>query len=208
MSTPEFEQPITEELGAKPTTGKKSAETTTAVKIPTSTSDKSVEASFMATPDVVGIGQMINGVGNDATDIIKERINNHLEYLTGQRRFNNEAHRLTEQTTFIETIGNVLKLDFPQYVVVTDYLLQAVLMNKKIFTDNQACRFCVGLSGRYPADIIGNYQKYIAFLTRVAVNWTARYKLRQLLDISSVIVDFDRKGKENVTRYFAYLTNV
>jgi hypothetical protein len=48
----------------------------------------------------------------------------------------------------------------------------------------------------------------MSFLAMVAKNWEARYKLHSLIDLASVITDLNRKGKENVTQYFRYLTNV
>jgi len=166
------------------------------------------EATFEPEPMVIGIAKMVNAKGDTTTDIMVTRINRHIEFLAGRRRFKDKKEEQDEQISFIETIGNSMRLDFEQFVVVTDDLLTVIRQNADVFSSGLAFRYTVGLDKKYPAQTIRLYHTYLAFLTMVAKNWEARYKLHSLIDLASVITDLNRKGKENVTQYFRYLTNV
>lgn len=166
------------------------------------------EATFQAEPMVIGIAKMINAKGDTTTDVMVARINRHIEFLAGRKRFKDKKEEQDEQISFIETIGNSFRLDFEQFAVVTDDLLTLIRANADVFSGGLAFRYTVGLDKKYPAQTIRLYHTYMSFLTMVAKNWEARYKLHSLIDLASVITDLNKKGKENVTQYFRYLTNV
>lgn len=188
---------------------------TPAIIIPATNLDKPVslklsfsEPSFEADQPVVSVAKMVNAKGNIATDAIVIRINRHMEYLSGKTGFNSEKDRHDEQVNFMETVGNSLKLDFDAYVVVTDTLMTAIRANQAVFSDGMAFRFMVGLEKRYPADGIKAYKAYIELLTKIAANWTVRYKLPKLVDVTFGIALLDRVGKTNVEKYFRKLSAV
>lgn len=166
------------------------------------------EATFQVEPIVISIAKMINAKGDTTTDVMVARINRHIEFLAGRKRFKDKKEEQEEQISFIETIGNSMRLDFEQFAVVTDDLLTAIRANADVFSSGLAFRYTVGLDRKYPAQTIRVYHTYISFLTMVAKNWEARYKLHSLIDLASVITELNRKGKQNVTQYFRYLTNV
>jgi hypothetical protein len=179
---------------------------TPANNVPAESTSSTDEASYEKNVEVVAINKMVNAKGDATTDIIVQRINTHMEFLSGRKRYKDKAEETQEQVTFIETIGNTLKLDFPQYALVTDALLNAMRENKDVFDHGLAFRFTKGLERTYPSQYIRTYQNYITFLTMVSKNWVSRYKLDKLIDPAYMVQDFDRKAKENVTQYFRLLT--
>lgn len=159
-------------------------------------------------PAIIGIGRMVNAKGTAATALIVDRIDRHLSYLSGKQGFKDDDARIEEQTTFIESIGNTLKLPFEQYVVVTDHLLQVIRENKDIFADGTAFRFTRNLKKDYPQGSVNLYRNYVTMLSMIASQWPRRHKLNTLVDITYLIKDLPRAGKENVTQYFNNLMNV
>lgn len=164
------------------------------------------QPSLEETPNVIGVGRMTNAKGDTTTDVIKDRITRHFEYLRGKLSFKDDATRIEEQITFIETIGNVFKLDYEQYVVVTDYLLNAVREAKEVFTDGTAFRFTKDLDKQYPIENIRQYRDYMALLTMISNNWPRRHELHKFVDPTYAIKDLNRLGKVNVTQYINQLT--
>jgi hypothetical protein len=212
MSTPEYTPPESEDLSGKATkeTTGKSAAKTPAVAAPAATKQAPavVEATFQEPVMVVGIGKMLNAKGDATTDVMVARIERHMQFLSGNKRYKNKAEEQEEQISFIETVGNSLRLDFDQFVVVTDDLLNIIRQNRDVFDGGLTFRHTVGLDRKYPVQTIRLYHTYMSFLAMVAKNWESRYKLHTLIDLASVITDLNKKGKENVTQYFRYLTNV
>ena len=206
MSTPaDYVAPESVDLDAKAPEGKTTVKPAGKAK---PVAPVATEVSYEQGQDVIGIGKMVNAKGTAVTEIMVGRINAHMEFLSGKKGFKNKEEEVLEMATFIETIGNSLKLDFEQFVLVTDTLLCAIQENQKVFNSGLAYRFTTGLDKKYPAEFISNYQTYMLFLTRVSQNWKARYKLNRLISLAFVIENFDQKAKENITRYFRYLTNV
>lgn len=169
---------------------------------------KIAEPTLVPLPAVIGVNKILNAKGNVVTDIMIKRIDKHLEYLNGEVGFTDHKERDEEQVSFIETIGNSLKMDFEGYVVFTDYLLTKIRDNQKVFTDGLAFRFCADLKKGSYAEAVKNYQAYVEFLTKIAINWNVRYKLKKLVDTAYVIHPLNQKGKENVTQYFNKLASV
>ena len=158
--------------------------------------------------DVIGIARMTNAKGDVTTDVMKDRITRHFEYLSGKLGFKDNKARVNEQITFIESIGNTLKLEFDQYVVVTDYLLNQIRETKSIFADGTAFRFTKDLEKEFPIEHIRSYKSYMTLLTMIANSWPRRHELNKLVDITYAIKDLNRLGKENVTLYFNKLMQV
>lgn len=182
----------------------KASDTATAVPLPA----KIAEPTLVPLPAVIGVNKILNAKGTVVTDIMIKRIDKHLEYLNGTVGFKDTEERDEEQVSFIETIGNSLKMDFDGYVVFTDYLLTKIRDNQKVFTDGLAFRFCADLKKGSYTEAVKNYQSYIEFLTKIAINWNVRYKLKKLVDTAYVIQPLNQKGKENVTQYFNKLASV
>jgi hypothetical protein len=180
----------------------KTSESSASKDTETKTQDTAKEPTLAETPAVISVSKMLNAKGNVVSDIMQQRIENHVKYLRGEASFESVEQAAQEQVNFIETVGNMLKLDFEQYVVITDYFLNVIRENPQVFSDGMAFRFAAGLSKDYPSEYIKNYQAYIEMLTKIAQNWKVRFKLGKLMDISSVIAPMPRKGKENVTQYF------
>jgi hypothetical protein len=211
MSKPDYTPPESQDLSgdvAQEASAKPVAKTPDAVAKPTKEAEAPAEATFQEEPMVIGITKMINAKGDTTTDVMVSRINRHVEFLAGRKRFKDKKEEVDEQISFIETIGNSMRLDFEQFAVVTDDLLNIIRANPEIFSGGLAFRHTVGLDRKYPVQTIRVYHTYISFLAMVAKNWESRYRLGSLIDLASVITDLNRKGKENVTQYFRYLTNV
>ncbi len=199
----DYKAPEVDDLGKK----EESPKTQPTPSIP-NTVAKAQGAKFEPVPLRIGIGQMVNGKGNAVTDIMKERIDRHLTYLAGKKGFTTDTEREDEQTSFIEIIGSTLTLPFPQYVIVTDYLLAVIRENREIFANGTAFRFTYKLRKEYPMENVKLYHTYMTFLTFIAGNWEARHRLNRIIDLGTAIRDLPRKGKENVTQYFNKLQNV
>lgn len=218
MSNSEYTPPESTNTGKASETAdnaleKAAAATATSASKTDSTADKSTDDKAVKEPtlaevdDVIDIAKMVNAKGNVVTDIMKSRIANHVKYLRGEVGFADQEAAELEQVSFIETVGNMLKLDFPQYVIVTDYFLGVIRENPQVFSDGLAFRFTAGLNRKYPDEYIKRYQSYIELLTKIAKNWKVRYKLGKLVDPAYTISFFDRKGQENVTQYFRKVTS-
>lgn len=163
-----------------------------------------VEATFKGNQDVIGVKEL-SGSANITTDIITKRIKRHMAYLTGEVGFKDSDERIKEQVTFIETIGNTLRLPYDQYVIVTNVLINEMKENIDIFRKGLAFRFTRGLDKLYPPEIISTYETYISFLSVIAANWNNRYRLDRLVDLTYAIQKLEKAGKENTTRYFKSL---
>lgn len=169
---------------------------------------KPKEPTFEPEVAKVGINSQVNGKGTIVSDIMITRIENHIKYLNGTKGFPNKEAQEEEQITFMETIGESLKLDFPLYVIVTDHLLEVIRKNQSVFADGLAFRFMAGMDKKYPLEITNKYKTYIELLTKITSYWSVRYKLNKLIDVSYVFDGLDRKAKENITQYFNTLSQV
>jgi hypothetical protein len=199
--------PVSEKGGAAPVATVQSKQTPAPAKVEVAPA-KIAEPTLVPLPAVIGVNKILNAKGTVVTDIMIKRIDKHLEYLNGTVGFKDTEERDEEQVSFIETIGNSLKMDFDGYVVFTDYLLTKIRDNQKVFTDGLAFRFCAELKKGSYTEAVKNYQAYIEFLTKIAINWNVRYKLKKLVDTAYVIQPLNQKGKENVTQYFNKLASV
>lgn len=169
--------------------------------VKTSTAPKTTQPSLDEPVQVIGIAKMTNAKGDETTAVYEARIIRHLKYLSGEVGFKDAEEREKEQMTFIESIGNTLKLPFEQYVVVTDFLLNEIRKNADIFSNGTVFRFTSGLDKMYPIEHIRTYRNYMTMLTMIANNWSRRYELNKVLDVTYTIKDLPRVGKENVTQY-------
>lgn len=159
--------------------------------------------SFEQGQDVIGLNKMTNAKGNAATVIIFERIERHMLFVSGKRAFADLAAREQEQESFIESVGNMMRLPYDEYVLVTNQLLTAIKKNIEAFEDGTAYRFIAGLDKKIPKDTLNAYRAYMHFLYTVASNWSARSRLDKKIDIASVVGTFPAKiMKENVVRYY------
>jgi len=68
------------------------------------------EPSMIPEETTIGIGKQLNAKGTVVSDIMIERIENHILYLNGTKGFPNKKAQDEEQETFIETIGSSLKM--------------------------------------------------------------------------------------------------
>lgn len=160
------------------------------------------EAQIEAAPSRVPGPEMVTPAGDVVTNIMLRRIEKHLKYLRGDLGFADIHAQRREQVDFIETIGESTSLPYEKFKVVTDALVRMVADNKDLFRSGQALRFLENLQGHYNQASINRYTDYITFLTKIAVNWTNRSRLRNQTDIAIVIKDLRQAGKENVTMYF------
>ncbi|MNM18443.1 hypothetical protein D3C81_287360 [compost metagenome] len=206
MSDPEYQGPEVDNLEepAVNTTQVKGGKTTKEVVPPTT--KVVAEATFSETPDIIGVASLTNAKGDVVTDVLKSRIDRHLQYLKGKKSFATQKEREDEQSSFIESIGGSFQLPYEQFVVVTDYILNVVRGNPEAFAGGQVFRFTPGLDKVYPIDHIRTYKAYMSLLIMISKNWVSRYKLNKLVDVTYAIKDLPTKtAKENVTRYFNQL---
>lgn len=174
----------------------------------TAEAPKAAEPTLAPIPDVIGVGKMLNAKGTLVTADMIARIDRHMKFLRGDEGFASTKERDDEMVSFIETIGNTLKQDFEAYVVVTDHLLQQIRDNQKVFTGGTAFRFLQGISKGAYRDNVAAYQSYVELLTKFAVNWNVRYKLKKLVDITYAVRTLPRQGQVNLTQYFNKLASV
>lgn len=160
------------------------------------------EASLEPATGKVSAQDMVTANGTAVTNIMVKRLEKHLRHLRGELGFGSIKEQHEEQVTFMETVGASTTLDYDEFKLVTDALLRAIIDNKEIFKSGDALRFIHGLGGKYPQDSINRYEHYINFLTKVAVNWSSRHRLKSSTDIAIVIKDMRNAGKQNVTKYY------
>lgn len=174
------------------------------IKEPTQVQEevKQERKSYEPNKDVIGVKQLTKATNTEALNVITTRIKRHMEYLNGNIGFSSPEQRIDEQVTFIETIGNTLKLPYQDYVEVTNVLINQIRNNSEVFSKGLAFRFTKDLGQKYPIKIIATYETYMTLLATIATNWTRRHALDRLVDLDYGIQNLDRKSKENVTRYF------
>lgn len=197
-----YTPPVTEELAAE------AVVETPAVTAPPKASVEIKEPTLVPAPDVIGVSKILNAKGTVVTEIMVSRIDRHMKYLKGEEGFKDENERDEEQKSFIETIGNSMKLDQGGYAIITDYLIAQIRANPTVFKDGMAFRFTAGLKKSVYRDVVVSYEGYIELLSKIASNWTVRYKLKKLIDISYAIHPFPRKAQANITQYFNQLAAV
>jgi len=215
MSTPEQaagEGPVVEDL----TKSTEAAAPVAATKTPVAQAVAATvtEPTFAEEAEeqlVVGAEELTSSTtkgGTVVTAIMISRIERHMKFLTGHTAFRDKDQEVQEQVTFIETIGNTFQLDYPQYQLVTDTLLEHIRNNLPVFADNQAFRFIPGLEKIYPAVYIQNYQKYISILTQIAKFWNRRSRLKKMMDVTTLVEDFNSAAKANIDSYINYLSDI
>lgn len=177
------------------------------VEEPTVAKQEEQAPAFKQEVDVVKPKQMVQSNSQIVTIIMLERIDKHIKHLTGKLGFNDKKEQEIEQISFMETMGNVLKLDYERFCLVTDKLIEEIRANEKVFTEGLAFRYMKGLDAKYPLSVIETYQTYITFLTRVASNWSKRHQLKNMIDINHVVADLNKTAKVNVRKYFDKLTS-
>lgn len=160
------------------------------------------EADLDGTPSRVPGPDMVAVDGSAVTNIMLRRIEKHLAYLRGEIGFADMAAQRREQVDFMETVGESTCLEYDKFKIVTDALIRMIADNKELFRSGEALRFIVNLNGYYNQTSITRYIDYITYLTKIAVNWTNRSRLRQQTDIAIVVDGLRQVGKENVTMYF------
>lgn len=166
------------------------------------------EPTFETAPDVVKADKQVNMKGSAATAIIVERIDRHIDFLNSKIRIADEKARNTEQATFIETIGEALKQDYPRFELVADLLMEQVRENTKLFNSGMAFRFMAPLEKLgYAPEALQGYKAFIQFLITVSKNWKRRHQLADLVDITYVIEGFPSKARENITQFFNKLAS-
>lgn len=160
------------------------------------------EASLEVPSAKVPASDMTTANGTAVTNIMVKRLEKHIRHLRGELGFASTKEQHEEQVTFMETIGSSTTLPYEEFKLVTDTLLRVIVDNKELFKSGDALRFINGLAGKYPQEYINRYEHYINFLTKVAVNWSSRHRLKSSTDIAIVIKDMKNAGKQNVTKYF------
>lgn len=204
MSDPEYQGPEVDNL--EEPTGQATTKGSKAKDVAPVTTKVVAEAKFEDTPDVIGVGKLTNAKGDAVTDVLKARLDRHLQYLAGKKSFATEKERTDEQGSFIESIGGSFQLPYEQFVVMTDYILNVVRNNPEAFAGGAVFRFLPGLDKVYPIEHIRVYKAYMSLLIMISKNWVSRYKLNKLVDVTYAIKDLPSKAaKEHVTRYFNQL---
>lgn len=166
------------------------------------------EPTFETAPDVVKADKQVNMKGSAATAIIVERIGRHMDFLNSKIRIADEKARNVEQATFIETIGEALKQDYPRFELVADLLMDQVRQNSKLFNSGMAFRFMAPLEKLgYAPEALQGYKAFIQFLITVSKNWKRRHQLADLVDVTYVIEGFPSKARENITQFFNKLAS-
>lgn len=161
------------------------------------------EASLIEDPAQVLKGEMVTADGTAVTTIMLRRLEKHMKFVRGELAFRDKNELFDEQVTWIDTVGNSLNLEYPQFVLVTKAILAEMLKDVDLFRDGAAYRFLQSIKGKYPANAIEGYEAYCTFLTRVAANWNTRHRLRTSVDIAFPVSRLPTaKGKENLTKFF------
>lgn len=164
------------------------------------------EASLEEDPAKVLVSEMVTADGTAVTTIMLRRLEKHMKFVRGTLAFRDSSERFDEQVTWIDTVGNSLNLDYPQYVLVTKAILAEILKDVDLFREGGAYRFLQSVKGKIPASAVEGYEAYFTFLTRVAANWKTRHRLRSSIDIAFPVSRIPTaKGKENLTKFFSSL---
>lgn len=153
----------------------------------------------------LGLSRLLNAKGDAVTDLFVERVKRHVEFLGGKKGFKDDDARIKEQTSFMDTIGRTLTLEFEKYVVVTDFILKQIRDNKEVFSGGIAFRFTRDLGDKYPHQDVETYKSYITLLVMISNNWAVRYKLNKMIDPAYAIQHLPKAGKQNVTQYMGHL---
>lgn len=204
---PGYVAPVVEQVGAAPAPTETPAEVKEEPAAPAPgptavTETPNDEANLEPAPAKVSAQNMVTANGSAVTNIMVKRLEKHIRHLRGELGFANLKEQHEEQVTFMETIGSSTTLEYDDFKLVTDTLLRVIIDNKDLFKSGDALRFINGLAGKYPQEHINRYEHYINFLTKVAVNWSSRHRLKSSTDIAIVIKDMKNVGKQNVTKYF------
>lgn len=167
-----------------------------------------VMPSFDEARNVIDIADLINAKKSVTTDVLNNRIDKHFAFLTGEVAFSSDEERFEEQSGFIKTVANSLHLDFPDYVIFADYLLNKIRQNQAIFSDGTAFRFCHGIERLLPIEEVQGYRNYMTMLSMVATNWYRRAQLSKFVDVTYMSRGLSKNGKTNVTQYIHKLMKV
>lgn len=180
----------------------------TEVKAPKVSNKQPTMPSFDESRNVIDIADLINAKGNATTAVLNARIDKHFEYITGKLSFSTDQQRVEEQSGFIHTVANSLHLDFPDYVVFADHLLNKIRENQDLFCGGRAFRFCHGIEKDIPLEHVQNYRNYMTMLSMVATNWQRRAQLSKFVDVTYLCRGLTKNGRVNVTQYIHKLMKV
>lgn len=180
----------------------------TSVKPPKVLNKQPVMPSFDESRNVIAIADLVNAKKSATTDVLNARIDKHFEYITSQLSFSSDDQRIEEQSGFIQTVANSLHLEFPDYVIFADYLLNKIRENHELFADGRAFRFCHGIERSIPLENVQNYRNYMTMLSMVATNWHRRAQLSKFVDVTYLCRGLPKNGRINVTQYIHKLMKV
>lgn len=164
--------------------------------------DPATEANLTPAPAKLQKADMVNANGTAVTAIFMARLAKHIKHIRGELGFASKKEQYEEQVSWMETVGRSTGLDFEEFKLVTDALIRAIIDNKEAFRNGDHLRFNRGLAGQYPIASINRYEAYMTFLTQIATNWATRHRLKNQMDVGTVIADMKKVGKQNVTKYF------
>lgn len=168
---------------------------------------KSTGAANIKLKDVetVKIGDQISAKGDFVSELMITRINQHMEYLRGEKGFATDDVRFREMITFMETIGNSTTLGIDQYCVVTDFLMKTIRDNLDDFKEGRAFRFMRGLSRHYSDSAIAAYQNYMTMLIRLAGAYADRKRVFKKMDLDYITVGMPVVARNNINTYIRRL---
>ncbi len=159
-------------------------------------------------PAQIGINSLVNAKATAVTDVLISRVQRHLTFTVGSTGFSSAEQRAEEQGGFINTVLGSLELDFDKFVLVTDFIISQLRENAEGISNGQMLKHIKGLSANYDKTKVDKYVTYIAFLSRIALNWNIRYKLNSLIDINLFVSKYSPKAQNNINQYFHHLQNV
>lgn len=151
-----------------------------------------------------------NEVVDNATavfSILYEKIDRHFDYIAGRLGFRSKQEQETHQLEFIETIGVINRMKYKEHCEVTQYLLERISSDSKLFTDSTAFRYLRGLEAKMNVNTLRAYQGYMTYLFTVSANWNKRHNLKSIIDINTVVSTLPKDAKTNIVKLFEKMVN-
>ncbi|EBV8434226.1 hypothetical protein NFI00_000092 [Salmonella enterica] len=155
--------------------------------------------------ETVKVAEQINAKGDFVSDLMINRIEQHLQYLRGEKGFMSDDDRFKEQITFMETIGNSTTQQIDRYCLVTDYLMKTIRENLPEFKEGKAFRFMRGLGRVYSDSAIASYQNYMTMMIRIAGAYADRKRVFQKMDLDTITAGMPVAARNNINTYIRRL---
>lgn len=136
-----------------------------------------------------------------SANLFKNQIDRFVEILDGKLSSQNPGQ---EQIIFMDTLGNLLKQDYPVFVDVMDYLVSKINTRPKAFTMDRVFMH-IGSKDVQTTKTLSVINRYMAYMTAtmtLAKNIRQRGRVGNLVDIPTLTKGLFPKAVKNIQTYF------